>query len=330
MSTVRLSRDLAEQGYTYAELARMTRHAELVRVRRGTYVAASEQAIDPRVAHLQLLEATAAQSSSDLVVSHASAAVLHGLPVGNDQLDRVHLTQHRHGQGRIRRYVHLHGAALGADDVTEVNGFRVTGLSRTVLDLSCALRPLLAVPIGDAALRAGMTTDELAQRLPESHHRHGIARARRTATLLDPRSESPGESMSRVVFAEHRIALPIPQLEVFDGLGRFVGRCDFGWEEERTLGEFDGKQKYGRLLLRPGQSPEDALFEEKQREDRLRDLGWQIVRWVGDERRRRRAGISRSVDGSGGSPSLRGRMVASRDVGAGHRLSEGGQADAPV
>src|SRR5918995_2173465 len=92
VSTVRLSRDLAEQGYTYAELARMTRHAELVRVRRGAYVAASEQAIDPRVAHLQLLEATAAQSSSDLVVSHASAAVLHGLPVGNDQLDRVHLT----------------------------------------------------------------------------------------------------------------------------------------------------------------------------------------------------------------------------------------------
>ncbi len=280
MSTVKLSRDLAELGYTYAELARMTRDAQLVRVRRGAYAAASEQPLDPRVAHLQLLEATAAQSSSDLVVSHASAAVLHGLPIGNDQLDRVHLTQDRHGQGRIRRYVHVHGAALGADEVTEVKGFRVTALSRTVLDLSCALRPLLAVPIGDAALRAGMTTDELAQRLVESHRRHGIARARRTATMLDPRSESPGESMSRVVFAEHRVPLPTPQLEVLDGLGRFVARSDFGWEEARTLGEFDGKQKYGRLLLRPGQSPEDALFEEKRREDRLRDLGWQIVRWV--------------------------------------------------
>ena len=165
--------------------------------------------LDPRVAHLQLLEATAAQSSSDLVVSHASAAVLHGLPIGNDQLDRVHLTQDRHGQGRIRRYVHVHGAPLGADEVIEVEGFRVTSLSRTVLDLACALRPLLAVPIGDAALRAGMTTDELAQRLGSSRtDRHGIARARRTATLLDPRSESPGESMSRVVFAEHRVPLP--------------------------------------------------------------------------------------------------------------------------
>ena len=111
MSTVRLSRDLAEQGYTYAELARMTRDAQLVRVRRGAYVAASEQPLDARAAHLQLLEATAAQSSSDLVVSHASAAVLHGLPIGNDHLERVHLTQDRNGQGRIRRYVHLHGGS---------------------------------------------------------------------------------------------------------------------------------------------------------------------------------------------------------------------------
>lgn len=280
MSVVKLSRDLAEQGYTYAELARMTRDAQLVRVRRGAYAAASEGPLDPRVAHLRLLEATTAQSSSDLVVSHASAAVLHSLPIGHDQLDRVHLTQDRNGQGRIRRYVHLHGAVLAADEVAQVDGYRATSLSRTVLDLACALPPLLAVPIGDAALRAGMTTEELMRRLAEAHHRHGIARARRTATLLDPRSESPGESMSRVLFADCHLPVPVPQFEVFDARGYFVGRCDFGWEEEQTLGEFDGKQKYGELLLRPGQTQQDALFEEKRREDRLRDLGWQVVRWV--------------------------------------------------
>ena len=46
------------------------------------------------------------------------------------------------------------------------------------------------------------------------------------------------------------------------------------------LGEFDGKKKYGRLLLKPGQSAEDALFAEKRREDQFGDLGWQVVRWV--------------------------------------------------
>ena len=73
---------------------------------------------------------------------------------------------------------------------------------------------------------------------------------------------------------------PEPQLEVFAESGKFVGRSDFGWREQRTLGEFDGRSKYGRLLLRPGQTPEQALFEEKRREDALRDLGWEMVRWI--------------------------------------------------
>ena len=58
-----------------------------------------------------------------------------------------------------------------------------------------------------------------------------------------------------------------------------VGRCDFGWEDLRTLGEFDGRVEYGRLL-RPGQDPGDAVFEEKRREDAMRAEGWGMVRWT--------------------------------------------------
>jgi hypothetical protein len=49
-----------------------------------------------------------------------------------------------------------------------------------------------------------------------------------------------------------------------------------------VLGEFDGRVEYGRLL-RPGQAPGDAVFEEKRREDALRDERWGMVRWVWDE-----------------------------------------------
>ena len=196
MTTVRLSRDLAEQGYTYAEMTRMVRDAELVRVRRGAY-ADREPPLDPRLAHLQLLEATVAQSAKESVVSHASAALVHDVPIGPEQLDRVHLTRDREGQGKIRRYVQVHGLALDEGDVVAVNGFRVTSLARTVLDLGCALPPLLAVPIGDAALRAGMSAVDLAAQLDRSTRRHGIARARRTAALLDERSESAARAVSR-------------------------------------------------------------------------------------------------------------------------------------
>jgi hypothetical protein len=84
MTNVKLSKDLASQGYTYTEMAQLTRKAELVRIRRGAYVGAAEQPVDPRVAHRQLLEATVGQSSAESVVSHASAAVLHGLPIGDE------------------------------------------------------------------------------------------------------------------------------------------------------------------------------------------------------------------------------------------------------
>jgi hypothetical protein len=65
-----------------------------------------------------------------------------------------------------------------------------------------------------------------------------------------------------------------------------------GWRDERLLGEFDGRIKYGRLL-RPGQDPGDAVFEEKLREDALRDEGWGMVRWVWAELARPAALVQR-------------------------------------
>ena len=76
-----------------------------------------------------------------------------------------------------------------------------------------------------------------------------------------------------------RYPRPDLQQDIFDGVGKFVARVDFYWKEQRTVGEFDGKMKYGRAL-KPGKSIEEVLFEEKRREDALRDLGWQIVRWL--------------------------------------------------
>jgi hypothetical protein len=92
-----------------------------------------------------------------------------------------------------------------------------------------------------------------------------------------------GESRSRVLLARMGLAPSVLQLRVHGG-GSFLGRADFGWEEERVLGEFDGRVKYGRLL-RPGQMPGDAVFEEKRREDLLRDEDWGVVRWTWNDLR---------------------------------------------
>ena len=64
---------------------------ELQPVRRGVYVRpALLEGLDAAAQHRLLIEATIGASTG--VVSHVSAAVVHGLPVWNVSLARVHVT----------------------------------------------------------------------------------------------------------------------------------------------------------------------------------------------------------------------------------------------
>lgn len=283
MTKLHLTGDSVVGGLTFDELDRMTRRGELYRVRRGAYEAAPAEP-DPAERHRVLIEATLRQTPVQAVVSHESAAVIHGLPCFSDALSRVHLTRDRRGGGRVRRYVHMHSAPVPSSDVQVIDGWAVTSPARTVLDLGRTLPLQRAVAIGDAALAQGLLPDELAEVAARCLGWPGMAAARRAIELLDRRSESVGESASRVVIWEAGLSAPVPQLVVCDNGGKFVARCDFGWPQVRTLAEFDGLVKYGRLL-KPGQSVGDILVEEKRREDALRDLGWQVVRWLWEDLR---------------------------------------------
>ena len=90
-------------------------------------------------------------------------------------------------------------------------------------------------------------------------HVAGSRTARLAIRLADGRSESPGESVTRVQFYRYDIPMPTLQYQVFDRAGRLVGESDFYWEDFRHLGEFDGFVKYQKLL-RPGDRPRTASF----------------------------------------------------------------------
>lgn len=161
-----------------------------------------------------------------------------------------------------------------------MGGFDVTDATRTVLDLARSQSFEAAVVTVDAALHEGLLSREhLGQRLFDIAGTRGSRHAARVVRFADGRSESVGESRSRVVLAEIGLATPSLQFEVRKTAGAFVARTDFAWEQQRVVGEFDGRVKYGRLL-RPGQHPGEAVFEEKRREDAIRDEGWEVVRWT--------------------------------------------------
>jgi hypothetical protein len=274
-----LRRDLIADGRSDEELARLVRSSQLVRVRRGAYL--DGQLPTAAVArHALQIAATVADLRRPAVVSHQSAAVLLGLPLWGAPLDQVHITRRPRASSQTTGPLRCHVARLRDDEVKTVGSHTVTDVARTVLDLARSLPFEPAVVTVDAALHEGLLSlSVLQQRLMDIAGTRGSRHAARVVAFADGRSESVGESRSRVLLHKLGLAPSALQLRITDSEGSFLGRSDFAWEEQRVLGEFDGRIKYGRLL-RPGQDPGDAVFEEKRREDAMRDAAWEVVRWT--------------------------------------------------
>lgn len=95
--------------------------------------------------------------------------------------------------------LHLHAAALEADEVTVVGGVPVTSVARTVADLGRLLPFESALVPADAALHlCRVTPAELRDSVKRAAHRLGNGDARRVVEFADGRSESPGETRSPV------------------------------------------------------------------------------------------------------------------------------------
>lgn len=277
--TLRRRPGLLALGFTDGELRRMRRRGELVSVRRGTYLTGP---LPETLTERHRLQARAAldQLGPGAVLSHASAAVWHGLPTWRVPLTRVQVVRARSSGGRVHRRVHVLTAPLSSEEIVVDNELPVTSIARTVVDVARTVSFESGVVTADAALAAGMVTlDELEIALARCKGWPGCPRARRVVAFADGRTESVGESRSRVAIARAGLPEPLPQWVVCDAAGRFLGKVDFGWPDRRTVAEFDGLIKYGRAL-HPDQPVEEVLVEEKLREDRLRAEGLTVVRWI--------------------------------------------------
>ena len=156
----------------------------------------------------------------------------------------------------------------------------MTSVPRTLADLARTLPFEQALVVADAALHGHRATPAaFAEAVARAAGREGSPPARRVVAAADPRAGEPGRDAQpggdRAGSASRRrcCSTTFPELGV---------RTDFYWEEFRTVGEFDGRVKYGRSL-RPGEDPGEAVYREKRREDALRDLGLKVVRWTWDE-----------------------------------------------
>lgn len=272
--------ELLASGTTVDEIRQALRTGTLRRVARGIYIDGTTDP-DPVALHRVRVLGLRGKLRDGAAVSHVSAAVMHGLALWDVDLSRVHISRNRASGGRRLDTLHVHTTSLPPDEVGRVSGVPVTSVARTVVDLARTLPTDHAVVAGDSALR--MYPDALpllTDAVSTARTRTGVAAARRTVEFLDGRSESPGESLSRLRIAAAGLPAPELQYELRTDSGAFVARTDLYWKDVGVVGEFDGRSKYG--ADEPGATAE-TVHKEKLREDALRALGLEVVCWTWQE-----------------------------------------------
>lgn len=274
-------RQSLELGLSDFRRQRLVDRGVLTRPRIGVYVkTVAPEPGERSNAHVELARAALSIYGDRFVLSDLSAAAVHGLPLPLGPLDTVHLldlsptAKTRRAPGLV-----IHSSDSYATSTTSVGGLPVTEVPRTVADCMRTYSPRVSVPLADAALhRKLVTRDELLVEMSMQCHWTGRSRADAAAPLVDGRRETWLESYAFVRLAEWDIALPVPQVEVFDEAGYFVARTDGAWLDDATVLELDGKSKY-RLSTNGVVDPSAVWEVEKARYDRIGNLGLERVRF---------------------------------------------------
>jgi hypothetical protein len=249
----------------------------LTRVRPGAYVeTAAYESLTPEGKHVVAMRALAAVAPTPPVFSYWSAAVLHGLPVFRQHLDRVHVTVEDPAQRGLVA-VAGHVAQLDADETVLIGGLRATAVPRTVVDIARTSPFETGVAVADGALHAGSRVEDLQEGVSDAAGRRGWQRAQRVVAFARAEAESVAESRTRVTTMRGGIRPPVLQWRIFDRRG-LAGRLDFGFPWVPAGGEVDGEQKYRDAMMAPTGAA-DAVIAEKWREDRVRLEVPRLARW---------------------------------------------------
>ena len=274
-----------DSGYVDKDLYAAVRAGVLVRIRQGAYTFSDVwAAADDLGKHSLRAHAALRAHSVPVALSHTSAAVEHGLRMFEPDLSKVHLTCLGSPLARSTGDIVYHQGACCDDDLRLVNGHAVVEPVRASLEAAS----LTSVPAGLVILDSLIdlefaSLDELRRGFESMTGSPSTRRLHITVRLARRGAKSHGESLSRYSMWRGHLPEPELQFEVRDEYGTLLGITDFAWPEYGLLGEFDGMVKYGRLL-KPGQTPGDAVEQEKKREDLLRaQTGWLMVRFIWSE-----------------------------------------------
>lgn len=266
-----------ESAAAQQTLYRAARQGSVVAVRPGVFAPTAEwEAMQVEDRHrVRIRETVTALSGA--VVSHESAALLHGIPLLGQIGDLVHVLRPR-STGFTRSAQVVYHTAASRPTVVRVDGVAVTSVARTVVDLARTGGFARGLVAADYVLAKGLATrEELWAEVHAAARHSGVGVARRVVERADALSESVGESLTRARL--YLLHAPIPELQVSVTVSGQFYRLDFLWRDLGIVGEFDGAIKYGVTAAEAA----SAVRREKLREDELRRVFRTVIRFTWDD-----------------------------------------------
>ena len=204
------------------------------------------------------------------VVSHRTAAQLHGFPVPGDEIG--HATSPR--SSRRAHRLQLHEASLLDREVTTLGGLVLTSPARTAVDC------LATLPLDDAfdlwawvSTRRVLTRGQLAEATRQRLGRRGTRQLVRLLELTRTGAASRAERRLHGLLRTAGIRGWRAGVEVRDGTG-VIAVVDLLFARERVVVEVDGWRAH---------SGRAAFVRDLRRQNRLEDAGYRVLRVSWDD-----------------------------------------------
>lgn len=263
--------DALQAGHTDRELRTWVQRGKIRRLRRGVFAIGPPPAY-PSQRLLEQARGIARLHGDEVAISHHAALALHDIAVHDVPLDVVHAVRLRGGAQsapglRVVRprtpppTTRVGGVLTVTPEVAVIQVAGAFGIQAGVVAADSAMHRQLVVPSG---LKAEV---ERAGRM------HGLGAAQVAARRSRTGAESPGESLLRLVAEDLGYDVEL-QFPVAGPDGMPFAYADLRLTGTRSLLEFDGAIKY------EGACGRQALVAEKEREDRIRRLGWGLERVI--------------------------------------------------
>ena len=217
-------------SYSPKEVRLLVSRGEWLRVHRGVYRAASTiDTAEFRTVAAQL------RLGCTVVACRDTAARLLGFDILEDAVTHV-ITARKFGTAIDGMVVHRESLTSG--DWVRTGGLWMTSPARTAIDLARSYDRMDALALLDAALRHGVTREELAAELVRHVGKRGFRQAKELFGYATGKAESPMESrtLMRCVDA----GLPVPEQQIYVPIPFRTNRwLDLGWRKWKIGLEYD-------------------------------------------------------------------------------------------